>query len=103
MPAALPFALWSRLWCDPAFNGLLKKTWGSRTYPVEYTYDTVGRMTTLKTWQDYGAESGPATTAWNYQPQRGWLQSKRYPDPVTGLVGTRGGGQTIVLTSVRKA
>ena len=25
-------------------TGLLKKTYGSRTYPVEYTYDTQGRM-----------------------------------------------------------
>jgi cbb3-type cytochrome oxidase subunit 1 len=29
-------------------TGLLKKTSGSRTYPVEYTYDAQGRMKTMK-------------------------------------------------------
>jgi hypothetical protein len=29
-------------------NGLLKQTWGSRTYPVEYAYDYAGRMTNMK-------------------------------------------------------
>ena len=33
-------------------SGELKKTSGSRTYPVEYTYDSQGRMKTMKTWKD---------------------------------------------------
>jgi len=61
-------------------NGLLKKTWGSRIYPVEYTYDSAGRMKTMKTWQDFSGNTGMATTTWNYDAYRGWLASKRYND-----------------------
>jgi hypothetical protein len=59
-------------------NGLLKKTWGSRVYPVEYTYDYAGRMKTMKTWQDFAGNSGTATTTWNYDVNRGWLTNKVY-------------------------
>ena len=34
-------------------TGMLKRTSGSRTYPVEYTYDPQGRMKTMKTWKDF--------------------------------------------------
>jgi hypothetical protein len=50
-------------------NGLLQRTSGSRTYPVQYTYDAQGRMRTMKTWQNFGGNSGTATTRWNYHPQ----------------------------------
>ena len=56
-------------------NGTLKKTYGSRTYPVEYTYDFAGRIKTMTTW---GA-AGPATTTWNYD-SNGRLQGKAYAD-----------------------
>ncbi len=59
-------------------TGLLKKTWGTRTYPVEYTYDDQGRMKTMVTWQNFGSSSGAATTTWNYHSTRGWLESKVY-------------------------
>jgi hypothetical protein len=52
-------------------NGLPRKTWGSRTYPVEYTYDSAGRKKTMTTWQDAASRSGAAVTTWNYNPQRG--------------------------------
>ncbi len=61
-------------------NGLLKKTAGTRTYPVEYTYDTQGRLKTLKTWKDFIGDTGSSLTTWNYDTQRGWLISKRYED-----------------------
>jgi RHS repeat-associated protein len=64
--------------------GLRTKTYGSRTYPVEYTYDPQGRMLTMKTWQSYAAPSGAAITTWNYHQTRGWLASKDYPDKDTG-------------------
>ncbi len=57
-------------------TGHLKKTHGSQTYPVEYTYDAQGRMKTMVT---HGA-AGDATTTWNYDTQRGWLISKVYAD-----------------------
>jgi hypothetical protein len=37
-------------------------------------------MTSMTTWQDCGAPSGAATTTWNYNPSRGWLDSNRYND-----------------------
>jgi RHS repeat-associated protein len=61
-------------------TGELKKTYGNRTYPVEYTYDYAGRMKTLKTWQDFANDSGAAVTIWNYDSQRGFMTSKRYAD-----------------------
>jgi len=32
----------------------------------------------------FAGNSGTATTRWNYDPYRGWLKSKDYPDAVTG-------------------
>lgn len=61
-------------------TGRVKRTWGSRTYPSEYTYDPQGRVKTLTTWQDFSTASGAAITTWNYSPVRGWLTSKRYND-----------------------
>ena len=60
--------------------GELKKTYGSRTYPVEYTYDYAGRMKTMQTWQNYANASGAAVTTWNYDLSRGFLLAKRYQD-----------------------
>jgi RHS repeat-associated protein len=61
-------------------TGLIKKVSGARTYPVEYTYDSQGRLKTLKTWQNYAGNTGIATTTWNYTPARGFLLNKRYQD-----------------------
>ncbi|MBX3410800.1 MAG: RHS repeat-associated core domain-containing protein [Phycisphaeraceae bacterium] len=64
-------------------TGAVEKTWGDKAYPVEYTYDSQGRMKTLKTWQTFNFTSGQgtaggATTTWTYSPARGWLTSKAY-------------------------
>jgi len=61
-------------------TGLRKKTWGSREYPVQYEYDSQGRLTKMKTWQGFAASSGEAVTTWNYQPATGLLLNKRYAD-----------------------
>lgn len=71
-------------------TGLLYRTWGKRTQPEERTYDPQGRLKTLSTWQQFTGETsfagttGKATTTWNYNTQRGWLDSKVYPDATTG-------------------
>jgi len=67
-------------------TGELKKTWGARTYPAEYTYDYGGRMKTLKTWQDYLGNSGTAITTWHYDLYRGWLTNKVYADDGKGPI-----------------
>ena len=69
-------------------NGLLKKISGSRTYPVEYSYDSQGRLRTNKTWQSFSTDAGTAITRWNYDSYRGWLTSKDYPDGTTGVPQT---------------
>ncbi|MBI2927419.1 MAG: RHS repeat-associated core domain-containing protein [Verrucomicrobia bacterium] len=71
-------------------TGLLQKTSGSRTYPVEHTYDPQGRMKTIKTWQNFAGGSGTAISTWNYGAYLGWLNSKDYADPTTGAAGTVG-------------
>jgi len=65
-------------------SGQLKKTWGARTYPAEYSYDRAGRVETLKTWQQFDFATGnglarDAVTTWNYN-ERGLLANKRYAD-----------------------
>lgn len=65
-------------------DGSIKRIWGARTYPEYRTYDRQGRLKTLTTWQDYNPDThtgtGQAITTWNYHPQRGWLENKRYQD-----------------------
>ena len=65
-------------------SGQLKKTYGARTYPVEYTYDAQGRLSTQTTWSDYAGTTEARTTRWNYEPNRGWLESIDAPDEATG-------------------
>ena len=61
-------------------TGLLTNTFGSRTYPVAYTYDAQGRMKTMTTWTAFANSLGAATTIWNYDGYRGWLTNKAYAD-----------------------
>ncbi len=61
-------------------TGQVRRTWGTRTYPTEYTYDSQGRIRTLTTWQEFAGDAGQAVTTWNYDPVRGWLNNKRYAD-----------------------
>ena len=59
---------------------------GHQTYKRHYTYDTLSRLTTLKT---FGTQT--SITTWNYNPQRGWLDNKKYPDannPLNQGLGT---------------
>ena len=61
-------------------NGLLQETYGSRTYPVQYTYDYAGRMKTMTTWTNFATSGGAAVTTWNYDAYRGFLTNKAYAD-----------------------
>jgi len=61
-------------------GGQLQKTYGSRTYPVAYTYDYAGRMKTMTTWQNFAGNTGTAVTTWNYDPYQGFLTNKAYAD-----------------------
>lgn len=59
-------------------TGELRRTWGSRSYPVEYGYAR-GRLASLTTWQDFAGDSGRAVTTWSYD-LGGRLTAKRYAD-----------------------
>lgn len=61
-------------------NGLLALTYGSRTYPVGYSYDVQGRMKTMTNWTSFASAAGARVTTWNYDPYRGFLSSKDYAD-----------------------
>ena len=56
-------------------NGQVGEVLGGQVYRRSYTYDYALRQKTLLT---YGTTN--ATTTWNYNPQRGWLDSKTYAD-----------------------
>jgi RHS repeat-associated protein len=71
-------------------HGLIQRTTGVRTYPVEYTYDSAGRMATMKTWTNYPT-GNPAVTTWQYDGYRGWLRGKFAADPATGQAQTNTG------------
>jgi RHS repeat-associated protein len=61
-------------------TGLPKKKYGSRTYPVGYSYDYAGRLATMTNWSTYSAGAGARVTTWNYNAYRGWLDNKRHDD-----------------------
>jgi RHS repeat-associated protein len=61
-------------------TGELKRQYGSRTYPVGYGYDYAGRMKTMTNWSGFASGAGARVTTWNYNPYRGWLDSKQYAD-----------------------
>lgn len=60
-------------------TGELVATYGDDCYPVEYIYDSQGRMKTLSTYKDFPGGT-PDVTTWNYDPLRGFLASKIYAD-----------------------
>ena len=85
-------------------RGQTLATWGSQTYARLYQYDSLGRMSELRTYQNLthgteptvdtgiaiAAQGGnpavPATyaaTTWSYDADRGWLTEKNY-DGETG-------------------
>ena len=66
-------------------SGELKKINGGHNYPVEYSYDSQGRMLTMKTWQNYAGGAGtPATTTWNHDAYRGFMTNKVYDGGTAG-------------------
>jgi len=58
--------------------GELKRTYGSRTYPVGYGYDAQGRMTRMTNWTSFATSAGTRVTTWNYDGYRGFLTNKVY-------------------------
>jgi YD repeat-containing protein len=60
--------------------GLVTTNYGSRIYPVTYTYEAQGQVKTMTTWTNFNGKTGPATTTWNFDGYRGWQTGKVYAD-----------------------
>ena len=56
-------------------RGNLESVIGDQTYRRDYSYDGLSRMVTLTTF-----DTSTSVTTWTYNPLRGWLDSKDYPD-----------------------
>ncbi len=65
----------------------IQLTYGSRTYPVGYSYDAQGRMLTMTNWTGFAAGTGIEVTLWGYDPYRGFLAGKTYSSPKTNGIG----------------
>jgi len=65
----------------------LRRTFGSRSYPVGYGYDVQGRMTKMTNWTGFSMATGTRVTTWNYDGYRGFLTNKVFdgaaPDRAT--------------------
>jgi len=61
-------------------TGEIGETFGSRTYPVAYSYDYAGRTKTMTNWSDFSAGTGARVTTWNYDSHRGFVTGKVYAD-----------------------
>lgn len=61
-------------------TGQILEMYGSRAYPVGYSYDAQGRMKTMTNWSGFSAGSGTGArvTTWNYDGYRGFLTNKTY-------------------------
>ena len=69
-------------------TGKPRLTYGSRTYPVGYSYDAQGRQKAMTNWSAFSALSGGRVTTWNYDPYRGFLIGKVYDGNTAGPVYT---------------
>lgn len=78
-------------------QGQLLKTFGARTYPVQYAYDPQGRLTNMVTQSAAGA----ANTGWSYDPKRGWLKAKRYANAAGPDYGYMADGRIQTRTTPR--
>lgn len=61
-------------------TGELGLQYGSRTYPVSYSYDYAGRMQKMTNWSNFNGGTGARVTTWNYHAYRGFLTNKSYND-----------------------
>lgn len=82
-------------------RGELYQSYGSQSYPTEYSYDAQGRLKTLKTWQNFAGNSGTATTTWSYDQYRGFPTGKTYQGGVGHTYSYTTAGRPSVRTWAR--
>jgi RHS repeat-associated protein len=57
-------------------TGQLQLTYGSRAYPVGYSYDAQGRKLSMTNWTNFATSGGTRVTTWSYDTYRGFLTNK---------------------------
>ncbi len=67
-------------------TGELGLQYGSRIYPVAYSYDYAGRLKTMTNWSNFGSLAGARVTTWDYDIYRGFLTGKTYDSADNGGV-----------------
>ncbi len=82
-------------------TGDLRKMYGSRTYPVQYIYDSQGRLTQQDTWKQFAAGGGEAHTSWSYDDNTGFQAGKRYDDTLGPDYNNTGAGRLSSKTWAR--
>ena len=72
----------------------IQSTYGSRMYPVGYSYDAQNRMLSMTNWTNFATSGGPRVTTWSYDAYRGFLTNKvrREQWPIIHLHRSRAAG-----------
>jgi YD repeat-containing protein len=65
-------------------TGELGEQYGSRTYPVAYSYDYAGRLKSMTNWSNFTGGTGARVTMWTYDSYRGFLTNKTYDGGTQG-------------------
>jgi RHS repeat-associated protein len=81
-------------------TGELAAQAGAQTYPVQYEYDSLGRMAALSTFRE-GEGGTPDVTRWLYDDRRGWVSAKVYADGTTNRYEYRQDGRLARRVSAR--
>ena len=73
-------------------SGELRQSSGSRTFPVQYSFDAQGRVTNMITWTNFVSGTGARAVSWIYSETGGNLQRKVFADGTSiGYTYTLGG------------
>ena len=83
------------------FTGELGLQYGSRIYPVGYSYDYAGRMQTMTNWSAFSTLGGVRVTTWKYDPYRGFMTNKEYANLAGPSYTYTGAGRLASRTWVR--
>jgi uncharacterized protein RhaS with RHS repeats len=84
-------------------TGELALQYGSRTYPVGYSYDYAGRVKTMTNWSNFTGGSGARVTTWKYDGYLGFLTNKTYPDSSKVFYTYNYAGRLLTRTWARTA
>ena len=83
-------------------NGLLFSRSGALTPPVQFDYDTAGRLRHVVTWTNFSATpNGAATNTWAYDAYRGLLAARVFPDGTSNTFAYTNSGRLVARAWAR--